>query len=174
MKLAKTLFVMTCASLLSVGMIGTPCHAYAQESDEIDQSLGTWSAPDAGSAEQSSPEAKVHPLKIKGCWSGDVMDTADGLGTATFQFNQNSNRKKLVAGSIIHFEWPDTANAKIPMKGSVTSKGFTFKGNAGVGCSLVTGSGTGDATAMTGTVVFVGACASIFQVVTFSITPGCQ
>ena len=174
MKLAKTLFVMTCASLLSVGMIGAPCHAYAQDADEIDQNQGIWSAPDAASAEQSSPEAKVHPLKIKGCWSGDVMDTADGLGTATFQFNQNSNRKKLVAGSIIHFEWPDTANAKIPMKGSVTSKGFTFKGNAGVGCSLVTGSGTGDATAMTGTVVFVGACASIFQEVTFSITPGCN
>src|ERR1700722_5290033 len=165
MKLAKTLFVMTCASLLSVGMIGAPCHAYAQDPDEIDQNQGTWSAPDAASAEQSNPEAKVHPLKIKGCWSGDVMDTADGLGTATFQFNQNSNRKKLVAGSIIHFEWPDTANAKIPMKGSVTSKRFTFKGNAGVGCSLVTGSGTGDATAMTGTVVFVGEWATIFQLV---------
>jgi hypothetical protein len=174
MKLAKTLFVMTCASLLSVGMIGAPCHAYAQDADEIDQNQGTWSAPDAASAEQSSPEAKVHPLKIKGCWSGDVMDTGDGLGTVTFQFNQNSNRKKLVTGSIIHFEWSDGAKATVPMKGSVTSTGFTFKGNAGVGCSLVTGSGTGDATAMTGTVVFVGACASIFQDVTFSITPGCM
>jgi hypothetical protein len=173
MNLARTLFVMTCASLLSVGMIGAPCHAYAQDADETDQNQGTWSAPDAASGDQSSPEVKVHPLKIKGCWSGDVMDTGDGLGTVTFQFNQNSSRKKLVPGSIIHFEWPDGAKATVPMKGTVTSTGFTFKGNAGVGCALVTGSGTGDATAMTGTVVFVGACASIFQDVSFSITPGC-
>jgi hypothetical protein len=63
--------------------------------------------------------------------------------------------------------------ARGPLKGTVTSTGFSFKGNAGVGCA-VSGNGTGDATAMTGTVVFVGACATIFQDVTFSITPGCM
>src|ERR1700689_1905486 len=98
MKLAKTLFVITCASLLSVGMIGAPHHAYAQDADEIDQNQGTWSAPAAASVEQSSPEAKVHPLDIKGCWSGNVMDTGDGAGTATLEFHQNSNHKKLIIG----------------------------------------------------------------------------
>ena len=45
--------------------------------------------------------------------------------------------------------------------------------SVGAGCT-VSGSGTGDASALTGTFEFVGACASIFQDVTFSITPGCQ
>ncbi len=164
---------MTCAGLFSVCMLGSACHAYAQNGGEPDGNVGAWSAPDADGAEQSVPEAKVHPLKIKGCWSGEVMDTGDGTGTATFQFDQNSNRKKLVVGSIIQFEWPDMARAKIPMKGAVTSSGFTFQGNAGVGCALVTGSGTGDATSMTGSVTFVGDCSTIFQEVTFSITRGC-
>jgi hypothetical protein len=98
------------------------------------------------------------------------MDTGDGAGTAAFQFSQK--HKKLVVGSTFKFQWPDTAMARGPLKGSVTSSGFSFKGNAGVGCE-VSGNGSGDATAMTGTVVFVGACATIFQNVTFSITPGC-
>jgi hypothetical protein len=170
-KLAKILFTVTCAAMLSASTVGPARYAYAQDAAEADANVGAWSAPDA---EQSVPQAKVHPLKIKGCWSGDVMDAGDGLGTATFQFNQNSTRKKLVVGSIAHFEWSDGAKATVPMRGPVTSTGFSFKGNAGVGCTLVTGSGTGNATALTGTVVFVGACASIFQAVTFSITPGCN
>jgi hypothetical protein len=173
MNLAKTLFVMTCASLLSVGTIAAPYHAYAQEADEIDQNQGTWSAPDAASAEQSSPEAKAHPLSIKGCWSGNVTDTGDGVGTATFEIHQNSNHKKLIIGSTFNFQWADSAMARGPLKGSVSATGLKFKGNAGAGCT-VSGSGVGDATALTGTFEFVGACASIFQDVTFSITPGCN
>jgi hypothetical protein len=172
MKIAKTLVAMTCASLLSVSMIGAARYAYAQDAGELDRDAGAWSAPDADSAEQSSPEAKVHPLKIKGCWSGNVVDTGDGVGTATFEIHQNSNHKKLTIGSTFNFQWADSAMARGPMKGTVTATGFKFKGNAGAGCS-VSGSGAGDANALTGTLEFVGACASIFQDVTFSITPGC-
>ena len=101
-----------------------------------------------------------------------MTDTGDGAGTATFQFLQNSTRKKLMLGSTFKFEWADSAFARGPLKGTVTSTGFSFKGNAGAGCE-VSGNGTGDPSAMTGTVVFVGACANIFQDVSFSITPGC-
>ena len=173
MKLATVLLVMTCAGLLSLGMVGSARHAYAQDAGETDENLGAWSSPGADSAEQSTPEVRTHPLRIKGCWSGTVMDSADGTGTATFQFNQNSNRKKLVIGSIIHFVWPDTASATVPMKGSVNSTGFKFNGNAGVHCPVVSGSATGDITALTGTVEFTGDCSTLFQNVTFSITPGC-
>ena len=168
MKLAETLLVMVCASLLSIGSVR---HAYAQDVDQGDQSIGAWGAPDPGIA---SPEAKtkVRPLDIKGCWSGEVVDTGDDSGTATFQFDQNSNRKKLLVGSTFSFQWADSAFALGPIKGSVSSSGFKFKGNAGRGCA-VSGSGTGDATALTGTFEFVGTCATLFQDVTFSIAPGC-
>ncbi len=173
MKLAKMLVAMSCPSLLLVVLLGVTSHAYAQDAGEIDENVGTWSAPGADGAEQSIPEVKTHPLKIKGCWSGTVMDTADGMGTVTFQFSQSSNRKKILVGSIIQFTWPDTAKATVPMKGSVTSSGFTFKGNAGQNCPVVSGSATGDATALTGIVEFTGGCSMFFQKVTFSIARGC-
>jgi len=168
MNLAKTLLVLACASLLAIGSVR---HAYAQDGDENDQSIGAWGAPDTSSA---GPDAKtkVPPINIKGCWSGDVVDTGDGSGTATFQFDQKSNPKKIVIGSTFNFQWADSAFARGPIKGSVSSSGLKFKGNAGGGC-VVSGSGAGDATALTGTIEFVGTCATIFQDVTFSITPGC-
>ena len=170
MKLAKVLLVMTCAGLLSLSIVGSARHVYAQDADETDENVGSWNGPDADSAELSNPDVKTHQLNIKGCWAGSVIDTGDGTGTATFQFFQK--HKKLMVGSTFKFLWPDTAMARGPLKGTVTSTGFSFKGNAGAGCA-VSGNGAGDATAMTGTVVFVGACATIFQDVTFSITPGC-
>lgn len=173
MKLAKALAVVACAGLLSITMLGLPRHVYAQDGGEIDQNVGAWSAPDADSAEQSTHKTKVHPLKIKGCWSGNVADTGDDVGTAMVEFHQNSNHKKLIIGSTFEFQWADSAMARGPMKGTVSATGFKFKGNAGAGCA-VSGSGVGDATALTGTFEFVGACASIFQDVTFSITPGCN
>ncbi len=172
MKLAKTLAIAACAGLLSAGVIGSGHHAYAQDADEIDQNAGAWSGPDAGTPDQSD-QTKVRPLDIKGCWSGEVIDTADGTGTATFQFDQNSDLKKLKVGSIIHFEWTDGAYARVPLKGTVSSTGFIFNGNAGAGC-LVSGIGMGSDSALTGTVVFDGDCATLFQDVTFSIAPGCS
>ena len=168
----KLFAIMTCAGLLLAGAIGSSHHAYAQDADEIDQNSGAWSGPDAGAADESSRQTKTHPLDIKGCWSGDVVDSADGAGTGTFQFDQNSNLKKLKVGSIIHFQWTDGALARVPLKGTVSSTGFIFNGNAGKGC-LVTGFGSGDDSAITGTVVFNGSCATLFQDVTFSIIPGC-
>jgi hypothetical protein len=175
MKIAKTLAIMACAALLSAGVIGSARHAYAQDASEIDQDAGAWSGPDAGTADESSRKIKVHPLDIKGCWSGDVADLAEGMGTATFDFDQNSNRKKLVKASKYDFEWPGMVYARGPMKGSVSSTGFQFNAtviNAGEKCEI-SGSGTGDDTELTGTIEFGEACATIFEDVTFSITPGC-
>jgi hypothetical protein len=168
MKLAKALLVLACASLLSAGPVR---HAYAQDGDKSDLSAGAWGAPDASVA---SPDAKtkVRPLGIKGCWSGEVVDTGDGAGTASFQFDQNSNRKKVTTGSTFDFQWTDSAFARGPIKGTVSATGFKLKGKAGAGCTI-SGSGTGDATSLTGTFEFVGGCATIFEDVTFSITPGC-
>jgi hypothetical protein len=176
MKLAKTLAIAACAVLLSVGVIASAHHAYAQDSDEVDQNTGAWGAPDAGIADESSSKTKVHPLDLKGCWSGNVVDTGDGTGTTTFNFDQNSNLKKLKR-SDFEFEWTDSAFARGPMKGSVTPTGFTFTStvvDAGEVCQ-VRGSGMGDETELMGTVEFLGYCAttSLFQNVTFSITPGC-
>ena len=168
MKLAKTLLVLACASLLFAGQVR---HAYAQDADESYQSAGAWGAPDASVAIPDA-KTKVRPLDIKGCWSGQVVDTGDGTGTATFEFDQNSNGKKVMVGSTFDFEWADSAFAEGPLKGSVSSTGIKFKGNAGAGCTI-SGSGTGDATSLSGTLEFVGGCATIFQDVTFSITPGC-
>jgi len=167
-KPVKVLLAIICVGLLSFVSAG---HAYAQDAGEADEDLGAWSAPGADSAEQLTH--KAHPLDIKGCWSGDVVDTADGTGTVTFEFHQNSNRKKILVPSVIQFEWPDLAKATVPIKGAVTSSGFTFKGNAGAECPMVTGTASGDATGLTGMVVFVGGCETFFQNVTFSIAPGC-
>jgi hypothetical protein len=171
MKLAKTLLVVSCASMLFVGAVGSARHAYAQDGDQSDQSAGAWGAPDTGSAALEA-KTKVPSLDIKGCWSGEVVDSGDGSGTATFQFDQNSSLKKLKIGTTYNFQWSDSAFAEGPLKGSVSSTGLTFKGNAGAGCA-VSGSGTGDSTRLTGTFEFVGTCATVFQDVTFSITPGC-
>jgi hypothetical protein len=170
MNLAKTLLVVGCAGLLVVGTVGSSRHAYAQEAD---QSAGGWGAPDPDSAVPDAKKTKVGPMNIKGCWSGEVYDTGDGSGTATFQFDQNSNRKKLMVGTTFNLQWADSAFAEGPVKGTVSATGLKFKGNAGAGCK-VSGSGAGDATGLTGTFEFVGSCATIFQDVTFSITPGCQ
>jgi hypothetical protein len=176
MKFAKVLLAMTCAGLLSLNVVGSVRLAYAQDAAESDESVGAWSAPDTGSVEESIPDTTAHPLKIKGCWAGTVVDTGDGTGTAKLHFNQNSKGKKLL-GSQFDFEWPGMVFARGPMKGTVTATGFNFTSKVvdqGKVCT-VTGSGTGDVSMLTGTVVFGGYCAtvSLFQNVTFSVTPGC-
>jgi hypothetical protein len=169
MKVVKTFAIIVCASLLSATILGSARHAYAQDEPE-----GAWSAgSNANSEESSSPDMKAPPLIIAGCWQGDVQDKHDGTGTANFGFFQNPSGKKLVASSSFDFEWPDQSFAHGPIKGTVTSKGFKFKGNAGKGCP-VHGSASGDETGMTGTAKFGGECAKFFKDVTFSITPGCQ
>jgi hypothetical protein len=172
MKLPKTLAIVACAGLLSAGLIGSASHAYAQDAEEIDQNAGAWSADGAGSADQSSPEAKTPPLHIAGCWSGDVEDHFEGAGTITFN-NFVQKGKNLKTKSHFEFYWNSENYAHGPMKGSVSSTGFEFKGNAGKHC-LVSGSGTGDTSAITGMYEFVGTCTVYFGGGTFSITPGCS
>src|ERR1700689_3240402 len=90
-KLARTLLAVSFALLLSAGIVGKARNAYAQDGDETGQSAGAWGAPDAGSADVSDKKVKVKPLKLKGCWSGDVMEAGEDLGNRTFEFRQKSN-----------------------------------------------------------------------------------
>src|ERR1700722_1756809 len=167
-KLAKTLAIVVCAGLLSAGAFGYAHRAYAQDAEE-----GAWgAAANANPDESNSPETKAPALSIAGCWEGPANDKADGTGTLFLSFVQSSNGKKLVSSSSFDFEWPDQAFAHGPMKGTVTSKGFKFKGNAGKGCP-VSGSGKGDKPGRPGTASFGGECGRFFKNVTFSITPGC-
>jgi hypothetical protein len=166
MRVIKTLVLMIIGGLLSCVLIAAERPAYAQ--DAADQ--GAWSAPDGATSD--TKKTAPRPMDISGCWSGTVTDTADGSGTPTFEFRQSGNLKKLALGSTFNLEWSDSAMAKGPLKGSVTSTGFTFKGDAGANCK-VSGSAVGDDTALTGSIVFTGNCADLFQDVAFTITPGC-
>jgi hypothetical protein len=168
MRLAMTFFLVICAGLLTTVVTGPARPARAQ--DATDQ--GSWSGPQGSGADYLNQTLNAPPMALAGCWSGAVSDTADGAGTVTFEFHQNKNHKKLRIGSTFSFQWGDGAFAEGPLKGSVTSTGFKFKGNAGANCK-VTGIATGDDTGVTGTVVFAGGCANLFQNVTFSIAPGC-
>jgi len=168
MQLAKTFFLMICVGLLTVVVIWPARPAQAQDAGD----QGSWSAPEGASADYLNQNVATPPMAIAGCWSGTVTDAADPTGTATFEFHQNKSRKKLRIGSTFNFHWGDGAMAEGPLKGSVTSTGFTFKGNAGATCK-VSGSAVGNDTGLTGTVVFAGNCADLFQNVTFSIAPGC-
>ena len=168
MRLAKTFSLVICAGLLTTVVTWPGRPALAQ--DATDQ--GSWSAPNGGGADYLNQTVAQPPMALAGCWSGAVSDTADGAGTVSFEFHQNKNHKKLRIGSTFNFQWGDGAMAEGPLKGSVTSTGFTFKGNAGRTCK-VTGTAVGTDTALTGTVVFGGNCADLFQNVTFSIAPGC-
>ena len=168
MKLGKTLLVVACAGLLSATVIGVARHADAQDAGES-QDVGSWNAAGSGSPdESSSPDAKAPPLNIQGCWFGSVTDIPDGEGDATFEFVQNG--KKIVSGSSFDFEWPDMSFAVGPIKGTVSSNGFKFKGTAGKGCSI-TGSAHGDALGMEGTFHFHKKCGKFFKSGPFSISP---
>ena len=168
---AKTVILMVLVGLLSIGLIDLTQSSYAQDAGGSDDSEGSWSAPQTGATDDytKTPSPSLH---IAGCWSGIATDTGDGTGTAKFVFHQNGNLKKLVIGSTFNLQWSDSAFAHGPLKGSVTANGFGIKGNAGRTCP-VTGTATGDATQLTGTLVFEGNCSNIFQAVTFSIAPGC-
>lgn len=168
MKQAKISILMTAAILLSGILLGAQRSVCAQEASP-DQ--GAWSA--SGTTDSDAKTTKPQPMNITGCWSGTVTDTADGTGTAQFEFHQNGNLKKLRVGSTFDFEWSDSAFARGPLKGSVTSSGLKFKGSAGAGCELH-GIAAGNDTGLTGTVIFTGNCADFFQSVTFSIVPGCS
>lgn len=166
MKLAKTLAIVACAGLLSAGVLGSQTPVSAQDAEE-----GAWSAGGTGSADvATSPDSKAPPLVVEGCWDGEVQDSADSTGDATFEFAQSSDGKKLETGSTFDFEWPDTSFAHGPITGTVSSKGIKFHGNAGKGCPMH-GTATGDTSALTGKVKFGGECGKLFKHVVISISP---
>lgn len=173
MTLAKTLVMIACTALLSTGGIGSARHAYAQDAATTDAegwSAGGTGSADLESADQLSPEVHGTPINIAGCWSGSVNDTGDGTGAAAVTFVQNG--KTIQNSSFLAFDWPDTSFAHAAIHGTVGSTGIKFKGQAGKGCPF-SGKGTGDASAIGGTVKFKGKCAKFFKNVTFNISPGC-
>lgn len=172
MKAAKTLAIVACAGLLSAGGLGFTHHAYAQDADQIDQNAGAWGAASASPADTAAaPDSKAPPIDVNGCWDGDVEDKADGLGGSFFSFTQDGNKIVGNGASETDLEWPDNSFAFGPIQGKVSSKGITFKGNAGKGCPF-SGKGKGDSTELSGKIKFGGECAKFFKHVIFSISPG--
>jgi len=174
MKLVKTLAIVACAGLLSAAAMGSAHHAYAQDNDEIDENAGGWSTPDGGSADESTPEARKPPLDVQGCWSGTAVDDNPALGDGTIIFNEfEQDGTKLENTSNFDFRFAGGSyNANGNLTGTVSSKGIKFKGSAGTDCP-VSGSATGDNSAMMGKFKFGKKCAHDFKSGTFSITNFC-
>jgi hypothetical protein len=185
MKLAKTLAMVACTSLLTAGTASFARHAYAQDANG--QGSGSWRTLDASSADEAtSPDAKAPPLDVNGCWLGGVSDNNDGdEGTIEFEFDQDEAKPtKIDNTSTIEFSFPDDANLDGPLKGTVTAKGIKFKGKL-PGCSY---SGTATESplaagpaiaggvlefALSGKIKFSGRCAKGFKGMTFEVDPGC-
>lgn len=170
MRLAKTLAIIACASLMSAALMGSGRHAYAQDQEEVDPEAGSWSA-DIDGFQESSPERKVvkPPLDVQGCWVGTVTDKGEGKGDVTFFFEQNDT--DLGNPSSFSFFWNSRNFAEGPLLGSVSSKGIKFKGTATSKCAI-SASGTGNANKMRGKYTFTKKCAEAFKGGTFTITPG--
>ncbi len=169
MKLTRTVALIACVELLSALLIGSTRHACAQTAKETDQNAGAWSAEGTGSADESSSADKGVPIDIEGCWTGTINDQAEGDGTILFNFFA-PNPRKLKKTSNFLFDWNAEVYAQGNLKGMVSSTGITFEGHAGDDC-LVSGSGEGDSSQITGRFKFEGDCAKEFKGGTFSITP---
>jgi hypothetical protein len=168
MKSAKTLAIMACACLLSVGVAGSVRRALAQDSDESDQGAVIWSSPDASSADESTgSKNKEPPLDISGCWYGGVNDKTSTGGVAGFKFVQNDS--KISTGSELEFYWTKFNYIIAKIKGTVSATGIKFSVSSG-GCSIK-GSATGDESELMGKATFSGKCAKDFQDAIFSVTP---
>lgn len=109
MKSAKILAIVACACLLSVIMMYSARHAYAQDDDQVDENAGSWSTPGGGSAdadEVSSPDMKKPPLDVQGCWDGTAIDNNPTLGMGTVIFESlEQNGKKLEKTSNFDFRF---------------------------------------------------------------------
>jgi hypothetical protein len=175
MKSAKILAIVACACLLSVTMMYSARHAYAQDDDQVDEDAGSWSTPGGGSAdEESSPDMKKPPLDVQGCWDGTAIDNNPTLGMGTVIFESlEQDGKKLEKTSNFDFRFAGGSyNALGHLTGAVSSTGFTFKGSAGKGCPI-SGSATGDDTSMTGKFKFGKKCKHDFDSGTFAIFNPC-
>jgi hypothetical protein len=128
-----------------------------------------------GSAdEDASPDAKKPPIDVAGCWQGSNQDRNPALGAGFENFNQFvQNGTKLENTSNFFFFWNGGMEGTSgKLKGSVSSTGITFKGSAGMGCTI-SGSGKGNASQIKGKFRFSGKCEKEFKSGTFTITPGC-
>jgi hypothetical protein len=180
-KQARTLAIVICAGLLLAGVIGSACHAYAQDAEEVGPDAGAWNAggtgsPDTEGPDESSPDAKQPPLDIQGCWG----DFAEG-GGFIFEFNQTEKGTKLESSSTYRLGLDGGKNTGTggKLKGSVSSAGLKFRGRGiwsnGIfvflkpNC-LITGSGTGDVSQLMIDYEFRGACARFFGRGPFSIS----
>jgi hypothetical protein len=139
MKLAKTLTIMACATLLSMGAMGSAGHAYAQDSEA--------SAPDEGgnaAATVATPDTKkAAALNFGGCWDGSgsdgsLEDQNYGSGYGWIGIVQNGkNIKGGNHGSYFEFAWDGGTDwAKGPLSGKATATGFTATGKAGGKCRV--------------------------------------
>lgn len=139
MKLAKTLTIMACATLLSMGAMGSAGHAYAQDT--------AVSAPDEGgnaAADVATPDTKkTSALSFGGCWDGSgtdgsLEDQNYGSGYGWIGIVQNGSKIKGGSrGSYFEFVW-DGGNdwAHGPLTGKATATGFTATGKAGGKCRV--------------------------------------
>jgi hypothetical protein len=189
MKFAKTLAMVACAGLFSVGSVSFARHAYAQ-----DAGAGSWRTSDASSDDvATSTDSKAPPLDVAGCWEGNITDDLNGTGDIVFEFVQDESKpNKLENTSTISFSFdissgPVGAGTTEPgldgtLKGSVSSNGIKFSGKI-QGCSY-SGKGTvPDASAespsietvlqLQGKIKFSGKCAKGFKGMTFDIGQGC-
>ena len=165
MKLVRTLAIGACTGLLLAGVIGSACHAYAQDTGHAD----------IDSADESSPDANQPPLDVQGCWG----DFGEG-GSFSFEFDQNKNGTKLTNSSTYKFgsEGGHGSGTGGKLKGAVSSTGLKFLGHGSWSDGiivflhpecLISGEGTGDASQLTIKYEFHGACARFFGRGPFSI-----
>jgi hypothetical protein len=139
MKLAKTLAIVACAGLLSVGAIGSAPRAYAGGyGPAAGDSAGVGASkagPSVGTAPDSVPD-------FEGCWAGInsygyLEDDNYGPGIGWIGIDQ---RGKTILGpknhSYFEFYWEDGAAAYGGVKGKVTKHGFVATGEAGLPCEI--------------------------------------
>ena len=173
MRLARTLAIVAFACVLSAGTPGVARHAYAQDAG-ADPEAGSWSAdPEPSQDLNSDPELNTAkpPLNVQGCWSGKVHDRAKGTGNMSLILQQNGTvLEPHISGFQVFWNSSNFAEGPI-VKGSVSSKGISFKGTATSKCTI-NASGTGNASKIKGTYSFRKECALAFKGGTFTITPG--
>ena len=172
MRLRKTLAIVVCAGLLSASAIVSARRAYAQDAVAADPEAGSWSADEVSPLDSNSePDTAKPPLDVQGCWSGKVHDRAKGTGTISLALQQNGNLLEPGVGGFQVF-WNSHNFAEGPIvKGSVSSKGITFKGTATSKCAI-NASATGNANKLSGTYSFHKLCDKAFKGGTFTVRPG--
>jgi hypothetical protein len=137
MKLAKTLAIIACASLLSAGVTASAGHAYTQDAGSTDDG-GVHSAANVATQPDNSPI-----VNFEGCWDGSstvgsLDDLNFGTGYGWIGIIQNGNTVKGGKhGSYYEFVWDSGQDwAYGPLKGKVGKNEFTASGTVGGKCKV--------------------------------------